>query len=419
MSESLPFNTASTADGRLCELFEALGPVKGGKLFRGRLSGAAGFSKIVAIKMVDQAGADKNELAQRLRDEARLLAFLKHRSIVTVDDLVQVAGRWVVVMEFVDGRDLAALMAKGPMPPRVVAEIGAEIASALAEAHDARDPQTEQPLGLVHRNVTPSNIRVTPAGEVKLVGFGFARARFSGREAQTGYLAFDQAGFLAPERLLGQDTASSDVYGLGASLASALLGENIRSLSPIAASHAAGVAEIRGRLAGRLSEPGLAPLVDTIVRALVYAPEARPTARALEAELRERANALEGPSLRRWALDNVVAYAPPPPPPVVPPASGPGTAGIVADQLEIARGRPQPAPSRSSASKTPAPKTPAPKTPAPRTAAPKSALPRAERPEAGLSQGKRVAIIAVLGAAALTFLLGGALLLVLAITLGR
>lgn len=418
MSDVLPFTTATTADGRLCELFEALGAVKGGKLFRGRLSGAAGFSKIVAIKMVEQGSAERAELGQRLRDEARLLAFLKHRAIVTVDDLIQVGGRWAVVMEFVDGRDLSALMAGGALPPRVVSEIALEIASALAVAHEATDPATGQPLGLVHRNVQPSNMRVTPKGEVKLVGFGFARARFSGREAQTGYLTFDQAGFLAPERLLGQDSAASDVYGLGASLASALLGENIRSLSPISSSHAAGVAEIRGRLLSSLTGPENTALVELIARTILYAPEARPTARALEAELGELLGRIQGPTLRRWAPENVKPYAPPPPAPVVPevePRPIPAV-NLTLESPEAARRAesrmPSPAAERGRAGPTPPPLGKGSRGRPSRTSVPEPS------PES-VSPQRRVVIIAVLGSAALAFFLGAAVLIFLALTLSE
>lgn len=323
MSDRPPVSSFPAAEGRVCEVLEPLAGMEGGRLFRGRLVGAAGFSKVVAIKMVDEGNVERAELGQRLRDEARLLSLLRHRAIVGVDDLVNIGGRWAVLMEFVDGQDLGYLLASGPLPPRAACEIGVEIASALAHAHEATDPATGAVLGLVHRNVRPSNVRVTPKGEVKLVGFGFARARFAGREARTGYLAYDAAIWLAPECLIGQDSAASDVYALGASLAAALLGERPRALPPIAAAHAAGVAEIQRRITALIPSPAGAALASRIAAMLAYAPDARPAARAVEAELQDLAAELPGAWLRRWAPERVSPYSPPPPAPAVPAPADP------------------------------------------------------------------------------------------------
>jgi serine/threonine-protein kinase len=352
MSEGLPFTSARTSDGRRVELIDALGTPGETRFYRGRLSGAegSGFSKIVAIKLVEEDAADRTELAQRNKDEARLLALLKHRAIVAVDDLLQISGRWAVTMEFVDG---GALTKRGPLPPRVVAELALELASALAVAHEARDPATGQPLGLVHRTVQPSNIRVTPTGAARLVGFGFARARFAGREAKSGYLAFDQASFLAPERLLGQDTAAGDVYGLAASLASALLGDKIRALSPVVASHAAGLGELRRRLAETLPGPAGEELLDHLVAALAYTPESRPAARTLELSLQSLPARLGGEGLKEWAPSHVRSFPKPPRPSIAP--SEPPRATTPAPPRRPAERAPTPPPPRKLATKTTAP----------------------------------------------------------------
>lgn len=385
MSEGLPFTSARTSDGRLVELLDALGTPGETRFYRGRLSGAegSGFSKIVAIKLVEEDAADRTELAQRNKDEARLLAFLKHRAIVAVDDLLQISGRWAVTMEFVDGEDLGALMRRGPLPARVVAELALEIASALATAHEARDPANGQPLGLVHRAVQPSNIRVTPAGAVRLVGFGFARARFSGREAKTGYLAIDQASYLAPERLLGQDLPAGDVYGLAACLASALLGERIRALSPVVASHANGLNELRRRLGERLSGPAGEELIDHLAAALAYTPESRPTARTLELSLQSLPARLGGDGLKTWAPTQVRAF-PKPPRPSSPTPESPRIA-------------------------TPAP----PRRPIERAATPPPSQRAVKKAQAASSGSTRVLALAALGLLALLCVVGGVLLLAL------
>lgn len=307
-----------STEGRITEILEPLGErAEGGRVFRGRVTGSAGFSKLVAVKVLDD-GSQRGEPAQRLRDEARLLALLRHRAIVHVEDLVEIDGRWAVVMELIDGVDLGRLIKRGAVPGRALAEIGVEIASALAEAHEARDPASGAPLNLVHRDVQPGNVLVTPQGQVKLLGFGLARARFTGREARTGFLSVGAAGYLAPERLVGVDSAAGDLYGLGATLLGAALGEGVRALAPTRSAHAAGVSELRGRLATAIGGSAGAGLADVIASTLAYGAEDRPSARAVEGQLLDLIASLDGPWLRRWAADRVTPYAPPPPPPEVP-----------------------------------------------------------------------------------------------------
>ena len=93
-------------------------------------------------------------------------------------------------------------------------EIAVEVASALHVVHSATDAATGKPLNIVHRDLKPSNVRVTPHGEVKLLDFGIARAAFPGREAVTGSLRFESAGYVAPERIFGMDTPAVDIFSL-------------------------------------------------------------------------------------------------------------------------------------------------------------------------------------------------------------
>ncbi len=93
-----------------------------------------GLSRRVAMKLLHAAHAGKVGIEQRLRDEARMLSLIHHRAIVRVDDLIQVEGAWCVVMEFVDGLDVAGLLEQGPMPPRAALQVAEEIANALHAA---------------------------------------------------------------------------------------------------------------------------------------------------------------------------------------------------------------------------------------------------------------------------------------------
>ena len=79
-------------------------------MYRSEVRGEGGFSKAVAIKLLNADMVSSVDVAQRLRDEARVLGLVRHRAIVQVDGLIRIAGRWAMVMEFVDGVDLKAVM---------------------------------------------------------------------------------------------------------------------------------------------------------------------------------------------------------------------------------------------------------------------------------------------------------------------
>jgi len=276
-----------------------------GDVYLGRLLGRSGFTKIVAIKVLNGKLARHPEIEQRLRDEARLLGLLRHRAIVQVEDLVEIGGCWAIIMEFIEGEDLGALLTRGPLPPRVACGIAQEVASALKAAHTARDRQTGEPLEIVHRDIKPANLRITPAGEVKVLDFGIARSRFDAREAHTRDLSFGSTGYMAPERLDGIDTPPSDVYALGAVLSESLTGKRLGQLSIHPAQHAEALFTLRASL-------GDAPpaLVDLLLRMLAYERGQRPSADDVERSLRELLVELPGPWLQDWAPAVITRAAP-------------------------------------------------------------------------------------------------------------
>lgn len=147
------------------------------EVFVAEAFGASGFVKTVALKLLRPEHAGDGELERLLIEEARLGARLGHRNLVGVHDLGCEDGTYYVAMDFVDGCDLRALLADGPVPlaPELALHILAEIALALAYVHGACDV-AGRPLGLVHRDVSPKNVLVSRAGELKLVDFGVAKA---------------------------------------------------------------------------------------------------------------------------------------------------------------------------------------------------------------------------------------------------
>ncbi len=109
--------TTNATAGRRYKVLEAVGRGGFGTVYKAALLGPGGFRKTVALKVLNPEIAEKEDLAARLRDEARMLGLLKHRAIVHVDGLQRLADRWALVMEFVEGVDLKHLLTRtGPMP---------------------------------------------------------------------------------------------------------------------------------------------------------------------------------------------------------------------------------------------------------------------------------------------------------------
>ncbi|MGH3615532.1 MAG: serine/threonine-protein kinase [Pseudonocardia sp.] len=180
------------------------------------------LDRTVAVKQVLLGAAatptDGRLAVERLRREARIAARLRHPRAVTLYDVAEDGDQPWLVMEYVRSRNLTELIAEqGPLTPQRTAQIGAQIADALAAAHAA---------GIVHRDVTPRNVLVTDDGIAKLADFGISRAVGDVTLTGSGPIAGTLA-FLAPEIAGGKTAATaSDVFSLGATLYAAVEGES-------------------------------------------------------------------------------------------------------------------------------------------------------------------------------------------------
>ena len=231
----------------------------------------------VALKILrPQFGSDPG-FAARFKAEARSAAALNHPNIVSVYDYGTEGDTQFIVMQLVDGSDLATrLRDSGPMAPADAARLAAEIASALATAHRR---------GIVHRDVKPGNILITDAGEVKVADFGIARAMSEASMTVTG-TTLGSVHYFSPEQARGDEvTGASDVYSLGIVLYEMLTGRR-----PFEGDSAAGVALKRltddpvPPSAWRAVPPGLEAIV---MRSLQRDPADRyPDATALAEALR-------------------------------------------------------------------------------------------------------------------------------------
>jgi tRNA A-37 threonylcarbamoyl transferase component Bud32 len=283
--------------GRRYRVVEAVGRGGFGTVYRAEMVGDGGFTKQVALKILNHEASQSDEMARRLRDEARVLGLVRHRAVVGVDGLVRLDGRWTVVMEYVEGVDLRAVISIGAAPLGAAMELVAEVASALDVAWHQAGPDG-RPLRLLHRDIKPSNIQVTAAGEVKVLDFGIARADVE-REAETRDLTFGSVGYLSPERLDFIDGPEGDVYGLGVVLSELLSGSVFGRTSGQPERHRARV--IRAQADLRSLGPGSELAVELIGNMLAYDPADRPTAREVERTARMIQREVGGASLRDWA----------------------------------------------------------------------------------------------------------------------
>jgi len=287
-----------SSEGRHYQVLSVLGRGGFGTVYRARLSTDGGFSKVVALKVLNADMEGVAEMAQRMRDEARVLGLVNHRAIVQVDALVLLDGKWTVVMEYVEGADLKSLLNKGPIPLGPTLEVARELAGALDFAFHEKGPDG-QPLKLLHRDIKPGNVRVTPAGEVKLLDFGIARADFQSREAHTRALSFGTPDYMSPERFEFVDGPEGDVYAVGVLLFEMLTGEHFGQTSLSQERHDARVMAALDKLwqatSGRSED-----LVRFVGSILAYDPAARPSAREVERRCTELWRTLGEQTLRDW-----------------------------------------------------------------------------------------------------------------------
>lgn len=171
----------------------------------------------VAIKILKQEYMGDPGFLERFRTEARHAAMVNHPGIANVFDYGEDAGWAYLVMELVPGDSLARVLeTKKSLPAEQVLDIVAQTARALYEAHEA---------GLVHRDIKPGNLLITPAGEVKITDFGIARVANQVALTATGQV-MGTVQYLAPEQATGKPaTPSTDIYSLGIVAYEALAGK--------------------------------------------------------------------------------------------------------------------------------------------------------------------------------------------------
>ena len=159
-----------------------------------------------AMKVVLSGLEDNPELADRFLREIKVHASLQHPNIAALHSAMRIEGRLVMFLELVEGVSLEERLRQGPIEAGLAAGYVAQVLAALAFSHER---------GVIHRDIKPPNILITPGGVVKLTDFGIARAAGASQITGTG-LAIGTIAYMSPEQLLAAPTdARSDIYSLG------------------------------------------------------------------------------------------------------------------------------------------------------------------------------------------------------------
>ncbi len=213
-------------------LVERLGRGGMADVWKAMISGPAGFQRTLVIKRILPHLVEDEQFTQMFVSEARLSARLNHANIVQVFELGDVDGELYLAMEYVRGRDLVnvvrAQLMRGLPPPGMGAFVVRELCRALAYAHALTDDDG-QPLRLIHRDVSPSNVMISFDGAVKLLDFGIAKALAEANENRTvtGTLK-GKFGYMSPEQVEGKEVDHrSDLFAAGVVLHEILTGKRL------------------------------------------------------------------------------------------------------------------------------------------------------------------------------------------------
>ncbi len=258
------------------EVLEFLAEGGMGAIYLGKKLGAGGFEKEIVLKQLRPEYTEQPEFIELFLREAKLSATLDHANIVHTIDLVHAGHDYFMVMEYVRGGDLRILLKRAKkrkrrMLPAAALYIAREVLVALVYAHGKKG-RDGQSLGLIHRDVSPSNILLSGAGEVKLSDFGIAKATtfrsaFFRVRGKVGYMSPEQA---KSEPLLPR----SDIYSVAVILYEMLTGEKLH----VAASLTTSADEIYAAPVPAVSSktPGLPSDLDGVLwKALAVNPDAR------------------------------------------------------------------------------------------------------------------------------------------------
>jgi serine/threonine protein kinase len=262
-------------------------------VYLGRAKGKAGFEKVVAVKVIHPHLANEAEFVGMFLDEARIAARLHHPHVVEILDLGETDGAYFMVMEFIEGENLSALVRAldgEQLPIAVTLQIVADTLEGLNAAHELRDADG-RPYKLVHRDVSPHNVLINLDGWAKVGDFGIMKAAGKASNTKTGELRGKLA-YMSPEQARGVAVDHrTDLFAVGVITWELLTGKRLFAC----ATEAATLEQVMACKVPRLDASGLlieSPelrdgLQSFLDRALAADPELRPaSAAAMLAEIK-------------------------------------------------------------------------------------------------------------------------------------
>jgi eukaryotic-like serine/threonine-protein kinase len=190
------------------------------EVYLAKAAGPRGFEKTLVVKCILPHLAQEPSFVEMFLSEAMLAAQLSHTHIVQIFDFGEADGAYFLAMEYIDGPSLRTLIKRAaaqnlPLDPLVCARLVSQACEGLAFAHDFVDPATEQPLALIHRDVSPDNLLLSRQGSVKVVDFGIAKATGQTHKTESGVIKGKLA-YMPPEQLRAKNLDRRvDVYALG------------------------------------------------------------------------------------------------------------------------------------------------------------------------------------------------------------
>ena len=198
-------------------------------LYLARRHGAAGFSRLVALKMIHPHMIEQPAFVEMFVDEARICSRISHPNVVHVEEFGEIDGVHYLVMEFLDGCSVSELLQvcgrrRRRLDPELASRVIMQIARGLHAAHETVD-QDGEALDIVHRDISPSNILLSVDGNAKLIDFGIARAKNRLSETQAGVTLKGKYKYVAPEQATrGPVDRRCDVFSLGVVFCEMLVG---------------------------------------------------------------------------------------------------------------------------------------------------------------------------------------------------
>lgn len=294
----------------------AVGPT--GIVFAGERR-AGSVAEPVAVKWLPMRSRREVELLLARRAEGRTLAAARLRHAVPADAVAIVGDRLALLSPWVDGLDVLEWVEilrerELELPPRVVCEIVRQVATALDGALTRQAPGRPEPLGVVHRDVKPTNLMVDRDGVVAVLDFGTGFTSLAGRGARAGALRKGLVRYMSPARRDGKRAGpQDDVYGLGIVTLELLRGRWLRRLHAQNPAHDRHLAEVVAELPDlRLGGDGDEHLLrNCLLRMIAHDPDARPSAAEVAQVFLAVGDRAAGPSLAAFAAEHVVPFIPP------------------------------------------------------------------------------------------------------------